>query len=118
MQIFDQEVERHSSPLVIRPVSARANTAAAIGRTRAEIHCGAEAERAMHPRDDWIRSQNSDDESAPNGLFRAAALSYSARDPRFAQAGIGDWSREPGECPLSAQVFMTLMQKIHTLTDN
>ncbi|NEU98816.1 hypothetical protein [Bradyrhizobium uaiense] len=119
MQIFDQEIERHRSPLVIGPVSARTDTAAAIGRARVKIHCGgASAKGTMQRLRDWIRSQIPAANQRRMAFFPAAALSYSARDQRFAQARNGDWSRGPRECPFSEQVFMTLMQKIHRLTDN
>ncbi|WP_166293473.1 hypothetical protein [Bradyrhizobium sp. 2S1] len=120
MQIFDQEVERHLGPLVIRPVSARTDTAAAIGRTGAKIHCGgAGAEGSMHPRHGWIRSQKSASESNPGGFFSGLRHCHRALAIHaFAQHRIGDWSLQPGECPLSVQAFMTVMQKIHTLTDN
>ncbi|WP_194457663.1 hypothetical protein [Bradyrhizobium sp. CCBAU 53421] len=116
MQIFDQEVERHRSPLAVGPISARRNTAAAIGRARAEIHCG--GVDATGPHRDWIRWQNCRGESAPDRLFLNGGIVIERSRSSFAQAGIGDWSREPGQCPLSVQVFMTLMQKAHRLTDN
>jgi hypothetical protein len=65
-----------------------------------------------------IGGRNSVGESDAEGIFRAMALSWSARDPCCTQHRIGGQPFEPGQCPLSVQVFMALMQKIHRLTDN